>query len=77
MGHSEVGWAVWGGGRPGLAGLVGCTKNRKKEEEKGKAGRAGLQGELGFGPRPFRDYKFLLFFKSFYNLQTNLNSFQI
>jgi hypothetical protein len=56
---------------------MGRMKNGKKGEGKEEAGWAGLRFQLGFGPLPNRNLKILFFFKTFYNLQTNLSSKQI
>jgi hypothetical protein len=50
---------------------------KKNGRGKGAAGRTRLSFQLHFGPLPNRNYKILFVFKSFYNLQTNLNSIQI
>jgi hypothetical protein len=65
--------------REDLAGWAASWAARKQREGdwNGGAGRAGLGDQPGFGPFRIGVRKILFFFKSFYNLQTNLNSLQI
>jgi hypothetical protein len=71
---SWLGRAGWRSARPSWAGWL--REKWKREEGKGKAGRAGpgsasswVLAHYQIGIR-----KNIFFFKSFYNLQTNLNS---
>jgi hypothetical protein len=74
MSHVGASWAVRGGGRPCLAGPASCAKNGKRRRGKERPVGPGSASSWVSAHYQIGIRKILFFFKSFYNLQTNLNS---